>query len=116
MLLDFAATFFAGSMLLLPIFATSCCTSARRTGAPLRRQPAGAALTGARSPRSRCAAPRRCHALAVALYGAAIAVFGLSPWFWLSFLMLALSARRTPEHVIRQTIRQTLTPDELRAG
>jgi len=51
----------------------------------------------------------------VAIYGAAITVFGLSPWFWLSFAMLALSgAADTVSMVIRQTLRQTLTPDELR--
>src|SRR5467141_185019 len=93
MLLDFAATFFAGSMLLLPIFADQLLhVGPRGLGFLYAAQPAGAALTGA-----------------------AIAVFGISPWFWLSFLMLALSgAADTVSMVIRQTIRQTLTPDELR--
>jgi MFS family permease len=117
MLLDFAATFFAGSMLLLPIFADQLLhVGPRGLGLLYAAQPAGAALTGAAL--STFPLPRRQGAAmlwAVALYGAAIAVFGLSPWFWLSFLMLALSgAADTVSMVIRQTIRQTLTPDELR--
>jgi len=98
MLLDFAATFFAGSMLLLRSSPTSCCTSARAGwGFLYAAQPAGAALTGAAL--SAFPLPRRQGAAmlwAVALYGAQSRVFGISPWFWLSFLMLALSARRTP--------------------
>src|SRR5467141_3251181 len=117
MLLDFAATFFAGSMLLLPIFADQLLhVGPRGLGLLYAAQPAGAALTGAAL--SAFPLPRRRGAAmlwAVALYGAAIAVFGISPWFWLSFLMLALSgAADTVSMVIRQTIRQTLTPDELR--
>src|SRR5436305_1705190 len=51
----------------------------------------------------------------VALSGAAIAVFGVSRWFPLSLLMLALSgAADTVSVVMRQTLRQILTPDELR--
>jgi MFS family permease len=117
MLLDFAATFFAGSMLLLPIFADQLLhVGPRGLGFLYAAQPAGAALTGAAL--SAFPLPRRQGAAmlwAVALYGAAIAVFGISPWFWLSFLTLALSgAADTVSMVIRQTIRQTLTPDELR--
>ncbi len=117
MLLDFAATFFAGSMLLLPIFADQLFhVGPRGLGLLYAAQPVGAALAGAvlstlHPPR------RRGQAIlwAVAVYGAAIAVFGLSPWFWLSFLMLAVSgAADTVSMVIRQTVRQTLTPDELR--
>jgi len=117
MLLDFAATFFAGSMLLLPIFADQLLhVGPRGLGFLYAAQPAGAALTGAAL--STFPLPRRQGAAmlgAVALYGGAIAVFGISPWFWLSFLMLAVSgAADTVSMVIRQTIRQTLTPDELR--
>jgi MFS family permease len=51
----------------------------------------------------------------VAAYGVAISVFGLSHWFWLSVLALAASgAADTVSMVIRQTLRQLLTPDELR--
>ena len=117
MLIDFAATFFAGSTLLLPIFADQLLqVGTKGLGLLYSAQPVGAALTGAvlstfRPPRRRGAAVL----WAVAVYGAAITVFGISPWFWLSFAMLALSgAADTVSMVIRQTLRQTLTPDELR--
>src|SRR5262249_57971764 len=51
----------------------------------------------------------------VATYGAAIAVFGLSRYFWLSLLSLAVSgAADSISAVVRQTMRQLLTPDALR--
>jgi MFS family permease len=117
MLIDFAATFFAGSMLLLPIFADQLLhVGTQGLGLLYSAQPVGAALAGAVLATFR--PPRRRGAVvlwAVAIYGAAITVFGLSPWFWLSFLMLAMSgAADTVSMVIRQTLRQTLTPDELR--
>ena len=117
MLLDFAATFFAGSMLLLPIFADQLLhVGTRGLGVLYAAQPAGAALAGAVL--STLPAPRHRGAtvlVAVAIYGAAIAIFGVSSWFWLSLVMLAISgAADTVSMVIRQTLRQTLTPDELR--
>jgi MFS family permease len=52
---------------------------------------------------------------AVAVYGATTLAFGLSRWFWLSLLMLAVSgAADTVSTVLRQTIRQLSTPDTLR--
>ena len=117
MLIDFAATFFAGSMLLLPIFADQLLhVGTQGLGLLYSAQPVGAALAGAVL--STLHPPRRRGAAvlwAVGIYGAAIAVFGISPWFWLSFLMLAVSgAADTVSMVIRQTVRQVLTPDELR--
>jgi hypothetical protein len=42
-------------------------------------------------------------------------VFGLSHFFWLSFLMLAAAgAANTVSFVLRNTINQFLTPDEIR--
>jgi MFS family permease len=53
--------------------------------------------------------------LAVILYGVFTAVFGLSTSFWLSLLMLAgVGASDTVSMVVRQTIRQLTTPDEMR--
>jgi MFS family permease len=117
MLLDFVATFFAGSLLLLPIFADQLLhVGPRGLGLLYAAQPFGAALTGAALSTMR---PLRRQGPAVlwsvALYGASIALFGLSPWFWLSFLMLAVSgAADMVSAVIRNIVRQTLTPDELR--
>jgi MFS family permease len=52
---------------------------------------------------------------AVACYGLATVGFGLSTWFPLSALMLGLvGASDTVSTVLRQTIRQMTTPDELR--
>jgi MFS family permease len=117
MLLDFAATFLAGSLLLLPIFADQLLhVGPRGLGLLYAAQPAGAAVAGlvlAWLPTVR----RQGAAViaSVALYGAAIMVFGASSWFPLSLLALALSgAADTVSMVMRQTLRQTLTPDELR--
>lgn len=52
---------------------------------------------------------------AVAGYGAATIVFGLSPWFWLSFVMMFLvGAMDNISVVVRHTLVQMLTPDHMR--
>src|SRR5260370_11429883 len=52
---------------------------------------------------------------AIGVYGAATIAFGLSRWFWLSLAMLAMAgAADTVSTVLRQTIRQLVTPDYLR--
>ena len=117
MMLDFAATFLAGSLLLLPFFADQLLhVGPRGLGLLYAAQPAGAAVAGlflAWLP-----TVRRQGAtvlIAVAAYGAAIALFGLSRWFPLSLLALAFSgAADTVSMVMRQTLRQIMTPDELR--
>ena len=117
MLLDFVATFFAGSLLLLPIFADQLLhMGPRGLGFLYAAQPVGAALTGAFLSTMR---PIRRQGPAVlwsvAIYGASIAIFGLSPWFWLSFVLLAISgAADMVSSVVRNIVRQTLTPDEMR--
>ena len=53
--------------------------------------------------------------VAVAVYGLATVVFGLSHAFWLTFLCLATSgAADTVSMVFRQIVRQLETPDHLR--
>jgi MFS family permease len=53
--------------------------------------------------------------LAVAGFGAATIVFGLTEVFWLSFAMLAVTgALDNVSVVVRGTLMQTLTPDEMR--
>jgi MFS family permease len=53
--------------------------------------------------------------ICIAAFGAATIVFGLSKSFWLSFAMLALTgAFDNVSMVIRQTLVQTLTPNEMR--
>ena len=117
MLLDFAATFFAGSLLLLPIFADQLLhVGPRGLGLLYAAQPAGAALMGAALSSTRTLRRQGPTILwAVAVYGAAIALFGISRWFWVSFLLLAISgAADMVSAVIRNIVRHTLTPDELR--
>jgi MFS family permease len=53
--------------------------------------------------------------IAVALYGLCTAIFGFSTSFWISILMLiGVGASDTVSMVVRQTIRQLTTPDEMR--
>ena len=117
MVLDFVATFFAGAMLLMPIYAERIlAVGPRGLGLLYAAQPIGAALAAA----TLAARPtiRRQGATvlwSVAIYGGAIAAFGVSPWLPLSLLLLAVSgAADTVSMVVRQTLRQLLTPDELR--
>lgn len=117
MLLDFFATFFAGSMLLMPIFADQILhVGARGLGLLYSAQPIGAALGAAAL--SVFPVPRRqgmAVLLAVATYGLAITVFGISPYLWLSLAALAVSgASDAVSVVVRVTLRQMLTPDALR--
>ena len=52
---------------------------------------------------------------AVAGFGAATIIFGLSEWFWLSLLMMFLiGALDNISVVVRHTLVQMLTPDEMR--
>jgi MFS family permease len=51
----------------------------------------------------------------VAGFGGAIVVFGLSPWFWLSSVALVFTgAFDNISVVVRQSLVQLLTPDDLR--
>ena len=117
MLFDFFATFFGGSMLLMPIFADQVLhVGTRGLGLLYSAQPVGASIAAAAL--SLLPLPRRqglAILIAVASYGAAIAIFGLSPYFWLSLLALAWSgASDAVSTVLRVTLRQMLTPDDLR--
>jgi MFS family permease len=117
MLLDFLATFFGSATVLLPLFATDILKVGSQGVGLLYAAPSvGAVLaSGILSVRG---APRRqgpLLLLAVALYGACTMVFGLSNSFWLSLLMLVgVGATDTVSMVVRQTIRQLTTPDEMR--
>jgi MFS family permease len=117
MLLDFFATFFGGSLLLMPIFADALLgVGASGLGVLYAAQPAGAALAGVwLATRSLPGAQGKAVLASVAVYGAALAVFGLSRSFPLALVALAVSgAADTVSTVIRQTLRQLETPDALR--
>jgi MFS family permease len=52
---------------------------------------------------------------AIATYGIAMIVFGLSPWFWLSFAVLVVAgAADNIGAIVRMTVIQLHTPDALR--
>lgn len=117
MTLDFIATFFASATALLPIFAAEVLkVGARGLGLLAAAPGAGSIVTGLLIARFGAMRKQGRAVLAsVAVYGAATIVFGLSRWFWLSLIMLALTgAADTVSTVLRQTIRQLLTPDHLR--
>jgi MFS family permease len=117
MALDFAATFFASATALLPIFAAEVLhVSARGYGILWSAQAVGsvlAALVMAR--RGSISRQGQVVVASVAVYGLATIGFGLSRNFWLSLAMLSVvGAADTVSTVLRQTIRQLVTPDSLR--
>jgi len=114
---DFLATFFAGSLSLLPIFADQVLHVGPAGYGWLVAAPALGALVGSFYTSLRHLPARQGRLLlgSVAFYGLATVVFGLSRSYWLTFLALALSGLADlVSTVIRQTLRQMLTPDTLR--
>lgn len=117
MTLDFAATFFASATLLLPIFATERLHVDARGFGFLAAAPAvGSVITALLMARiGNFRHQGRLVVVSVAVFGLATAGFGLSTIFWLSLLMLALTgAADTVSTVLRQTIRQLVTPNHIR--
>jgi len=115
--LDFFATFFAGSLSLLPVFADQVLGVGPAGYGWLVSAPALGALAGSLYASFRHLPARQGRLLlaSVAFYGLATVVYGLSRWYWLIFLALALSGLADlVSTVIRQTLRQMLTPDSLR--
>ena len=115
--LDLFAVLLGGATTLLPIYATSILhvgpvglgwlQAASSIGAVCM------ALTLAHRPPFRQAG--RTLLLAVAAFGLATIVFGVSRWFWLSLLMLfLLGAFDNISVVIRSTLLLVRTPDEMR--
>ena len=118
MLLDFFATFFSSASALLPIFAQDILSVGARGYGWLYAAPAvGAVLMSAVMVPLTSRIRRRGPVLlwAVGGYGLATVVFGLSRWFWLTFLCLAMTgAMDTISMIIRNIVRQLETPDRLR--
>jgi hypothetical protein len=115
--LDFLATFFSGATSLLPIFADQVLRVGAKGYGILAAAPAVGALAGALylSVRPLPARQGRIFLWSVAIYGAATVVFGLSRNFWLTLLALAgVGLADAISTVIRQTLRQFITPDRLR--
>ena len=115
--LDMFGVLLGGAVYLLPIFAEDILQVGAEGFGWLRAAPAiGAFVLGVGMvylpPMQRAG---RTLLVCVAAFGAATVIFGLSKSFWLSFAMLALTgAFDTVSMVIRQTLVQLLTPDEMR--
>ena len=117
MLLDFFATLFASARTMLPIVAGQILgVGAAGYGLLVTAQPIGALLVGTiLSLRGEMKRQGLILLLSVALYGLATAIFGVSTVFILSYVLFALTgAGDTMSSIIRGTIRQLATPDELR--
>jgi MFS family permease len=117
MALDFAATFFAGANSLLPIFADQVLKVGAVGFGWLRAAPALGALAGSlyTSIKPIPARQGRVMLWAVAAYGFATIVFGLSRSYVLTFLALAATGLADlVSTVVRQILRQTITPDAMR--
>jgi len=117
MLLDFLATFFSSATSLLPIFATEILhVGAQGLGILYGAESIGAVVAGTIV--SFLGNIKKQGAIllgAVAAYGAATTLYGMSNIFVLSFVLLALvGAADTVSTILRNTIRQLSTPDHLR--
>lgn len=117
MALDFLATFFAGATSLLPILADRVLGAGPAGYGLLAAGPAFGALAGSLWLALRPLSGRQGRVLlwAVAAYGIATVVFGASRWFWLTFVALAATGLADlVSTVVRQMLRQLVTPDRLR--
>ena len=117
MTLDFIATFFASATALLPIFAAEILhVGARGLGALAAAPAIGSVIAALAMARLGMLSRQGATVIwSIAVYGAATIVFGLSKVFWFSLLMLAITgAADTVSTVLRQTIRQLVTPNHLR--
>jgi MFS family permease len=115
--LDLFAVLFGGSVALLPLFAQSVLHTGPFGLGVLRSAVAvGALIAGIRIARK----PLASHAgrtllFVVGAFGASMVVFGLSRWFWLSWLALAASGFADMISMnIRATAVALATPNELR--
>lgn len=117
MTLDLFAVILGGAVMLLPIYADKILHVGPAGLGWLRAAPAIGAITMAfvvahRRPFAR---PGLVMLWSVVGFGAAMVVFGLSTWFWLSLVALFLSgACDNVSVVVRHSVVQLLTPDSLR--
>lgn len=115
--LDLFAVLLGGATYLLPIYAKDILDVGPAGLGFLRSADAIGAICMAMTLAHRPPMRRAGTALlwAVAGFGAATIVFGLSKWFWLSLLMMFMvGALDNISVVVRHTLVQMLTPDEMR--
>jgi MFS family permease len=117
MTLDFVATFFASANQLLPIYAKDILAVGAQGYGFLAAAPAVGAIA-AGLVMARIGVLKRqglTVIVSVGLYGAATIAFGVSRVFWFSMVMLAATgAADAVSTILRQTIRQLVTPNKLR--
>ncbi|HRK30108.1 MAG TPA: MFS transporter [Tepidisphaeraceae bacterium] len=120
MLLDLLAVLLSGATALLPAFAERMSDSPKEQAliygwlmaAPSIGAVMMAIIQAHRPPPKRAG---RTMLVAVAFYGVATIIFGLSHYFWLSFFMLAITGVcDNLSVVIRHTLVQLATPDNMR--
>jgi MFS family permease len=115
--LDLLAVVLGGVISVLPAYADKILHVGPRGFGCLRAAPSVGAFTMAMwvAHRPPMARPGRALLWAVAGFGAAIVLFGVSHWFWLSLVALFLTgAFDNISVVVRQSLVQLLTPDALR--
>ncbi len=115
--LDLFAVLLGGATALLPVFADQILHVGPAGFGWLRAAPSLGAVSMAMWIAHRPPLQRPGYVLlwAVAAFGAATVAFGLSHWFWLSLVALFLTgAFDNISVVVRQSLLQFLTPDELR--
>ena len=116
-LLDFFATFFGSATSLLPIFAIDILhVNAQGLGLLYAATSTGSVLAGlSLSAFKKLHHQGRIILGAVTVYGIAIVGFGLSHSFYLSLALLAIAgAGDTTSTILRNTIRQLITPNYIR--
>lgn len=116
MLLDFFATLFGAATTLMPIFAIEVLkVGPVELGWLYSASAVGAVSTALLLSAVTIRRQGPVLLATVIAFGVCIAIFGLSPWLWLSLLALAgAGACDTVSMVIRGSMRQLLTPNELR--
>ena len=117
MLLDFLATFFSAATTLIPLFAEEILKVGPEGMGLLFAAPSAGAVIASIIISWTGAGHRQGPLLlwSVVIFGLSTIVFGLSNWFWLSLLMLAVNgAADTVSMVVRGTIRNLETPDTMR--
>lgn len=117
MILDFLATFFSSAQTMLPIVASEILKlNADGYGLLATGQAVGSLLASGTLALRRSIRRQGLVLLAsVCVYGLATAVFGMSTSFIVSYVAYALTgASDAVSTVIRNTVRQLMTPDEIR--
>ena len=117
MILDFIATFFSSANTLLPYFAQNVLHVGEVAyGWLASAQSVGAVTVGLiASQYSRIRRQGPLLLVSVVVFGAATILFGLSRWYLLTFAALVLiGAADSISTIIRNTIRQLITPDSIR--